>query len=34
MRLAAGQGARIAAEEGKMRREFLAKRHVFGLSQS
>ena len=28
MRLAAGQGARVAAKEGQMRREFLAKRHI------
>ena len=28
MGLGAGQGARIAAEEGKVRRKFLAKRHV------
>src|SRR6185295_10036061 len=28
MGLAAGEGAGIAAEKGKMRREFLAKRHV------
>ena len=28
MLLAAGQGAGIAAEEGKVRREILAKRHI------
>ena len=34
MRLAAGEGARVAAKEGKMRREFLAKRHVGGDSSN
>jgi hypothetical protein len=34
MRLTARQGARIAAQEGQVRCEFLTKRHIFGLSRS